>query len=148
MANKTINDLTAASALTGAELVHVEQSGNSRKLALSTIMSGLRGQVGTLAAVLGQTQEEVERLSTAQEGDIYTLRTLLEALSVLGQLSDQVNGGQVALRGGSLADPALRIGTVGVYSSASDTLSISIAGSEVARFTASGLTVYGTVTEA
>lgn len=107
----------------------------------------LTGAVGQVAAILGQTQREVDRLSLAQEGGIYTLTTLLEALSVLGQISDQVNGGQVALRGGTLADPALRIGTVGVYSSAADTLSIAIAGSEVARFTASGLTVYGTITE-
>jgi len=47
----------------------------------------------------------------------------------------------------TLADPALRIGTAGIYSAAADTLSIVIAGSEVARFTASGLTVYGLVTE-
>jgi hypothetical protein len=108
----------------------------------------LDGALGQLAAILGQAYEEVDRLSAAQEGDVYTLRTLLEALSLIGQISDQINGGQVALRGGSLADPALRIGTVGVYSSAANTLSIAIAGSEVARFTASGLTVYGTVTEA
>lgn len=31
MANKEIGDLTAASALTGAEQLHLEQSGNSRK---------------------------------------------------------------------------------------------------------------------
>jgi hypothetical protein len=67
--------------------------------------------------------------------------------AIIGQLADQINGGQIALKGGTLADPALSIGTVGVYSSATDTLSIAIAGSEVARFTASGLTVYGTVTE-
>ena len=106
------------------------------------------GALGQIAAILGQAYEEVDRLSAAQEGDVYTLRTLLEVLSVLGQISDQINGGQVALRGGSLADPALRIGTAGIYSSAADTLSVAIAGSEVARFTASGLTVYGTVTEA
>ena len=36
----------------------------------------------------------------------------------------------IALRGGSLADPALRIGTAGIYSSAADTLSVAIAGVE------------------
>lgn len=70
------------------------------------------------------------------------------ALSAAGQLARQVNGGRVALAGGTLADPALQIGTVGVYSSAADTLSIAIAGTEVARFTSSGLTVFGVVTEA
>lgn len=76
------------------------------------------------------------------------LASLLEALAILGQVADQVNGGQIALRGGTLDDPALRVGTVGIYSSATDTLSISIAGSEVARFTAAGVTIFGTVTEA
>lgn len=67
--------------------------------------------------------------------------------SVLGQVSRQVNGGRADHTGGTLADPALRIGTVGIYSSAADTLSIAIGGTEVARFDASGLTVYGTVTQ-
>jgi hypothetical protein len=66
---------------------------------------------------------------------------------VIGQLSQRVSGGQVELRGGTLDDPALRIGTVGIYSAAADTLSVAIAGTEVARFDASGLTIYGTVTE-
>jgi hypothetical protein len=66
---------------------------------------------------------------------------------MIGQVAGQVNGGRATLEGGTLADPALRIGTAGIYSAAADTLSIAIAGSEVARFTASGLTVYGLVTE-
>lgn len=44
MANKAIPDLTDASALTGAELVHIVQGGNSRKVsltALAAILSGL-----------------------------------------------------------------------------------------------------------
>jgi hypothetical protein len=72
----------------------------------------------------------------------------ITALTWASQIADQVNGGRVALTGGSAADPALRVGTAGIYSSAADTLSISIAGTEVARFTSTGLTVYGTVTEA
>lgn len=52
MANKTINDLTAASALTGAELVHVEQGGNSRK----AFASALIGQeVNNVTALLADT---------------------------------------------------------------------------------------------
>ena len=138
---------------TGDEIIRYRRDSSSTQTEVARYPAGravtaLGGQVGALAAVLGQAQEEVERLSVAQEGDVYTLRTLLEALSLIGQISDQINGGQVALRGGSPADPALRIGTAGIYSSAADTLSIAIAGSEVARFTASGLTVYGTVTEA
>jgi len=73
--------------------------------------------------------------------------TLSQSLSMIGQVAGQVNGGRATLEGGTPADPALRIGTAGIYSAAADTLSIVIAGSEVARFTASGLTVYGLVTE-
>lgn len=38
MADKTIAGLTAAGAITGAELVHVEQSGNSRKVSIDNIL--------------------------------------------------------------------------------------------------------------
>ncbi|SDF89973.1 hypothetical protein PUH89_04005 [Rhodobacter capsulatus] len=76
-----------------------------------------------------------------------TLSALVEMMSVLGQISDQVNGGRLALAGGTLADPALRIGDVGIYSAAAGTLSIAIAGVERARLTAAGLIVYGTITQ-
>jgi hypothetical protein len=68
--------------------------------------------------------------------------------AALGQVSRQVNGGRSSHTGGSAADPAIKIGTVGIYSAAADTLSIAIAGIEVARFTSAGVTIYGTVTEA
>jgi len=107
--------------------------------------------IGNISAILGQAYEEIERLSGSSElvatAQDLSRGVLLEIASILGQVSDQINGGRATLSGGTLADPALRIGTVGVYSSAVDTLSIAIAGTEVARFTASGLTVYGTVTE-
>jgi hypothetical protein len=107
----------------------------------------LPAAIGNLAAILGQSHREVERLAAEQLGDAVRFQSLDALASILGQIADQINGGQIALRGGSLADPALRIGTVGIYSSAANTLSIAIAGTEVARFTASGLTVYGTLTE-
>ena len=75
------------------------------------------------------------------------LSALVETMSTLGQVADQVNGGRIALTGGTLADPALRIGDVGIYSAAAGTLSIAIAGVERVRVTAAGLTVYGTVTQ-
>lgn len=75
------------------------------------------------------------------------LSALIEMMSTLGQISDQVNGGRIALAGGTLADPALRIGDVGIYSAAAGTLSIAIAGVERARLTAAGLIVYGTITQ-
>lgn len=105
-------------------------------------------QSATLAAALGQAWREIARLGVAQEGGMSTLRVLVELISIVGQIADQTSGGQIALRGGSLADPALRIGTAGLYSSAANTLSIAIGGIEVARFTPAGLTIYGIVSEA
>lgn len=139
--------------VTGDEIIRYRRDSGSTQTEVARYPEGqtvvaLDDALGQLAAIVGQVYEEVDRLSVAQEGDVYTLRTLLEALSLIGQLADQINGGQVALRGGSLADPALRIGTAGIYSSAADTLSVAIAGVERLRVTASGITVYGTVTEA
>ena len=68
---------------------------------------------------------------------------LAQLFALLGKLAQQVNGGQVAFKGGTLADPPIKLGTVGLYSSADDTLSVAIAGTEVARFTSSGLSVLG-----
>jgi len=121
-------------------------------------INGIEGQanillaaLGNISAVVGQAYEETERLGGAAASDLagndISRNFLLEIASILGQVADQVSGGRVALSSGTLVDPALRIGTVGVYSSAANTLSIAIAGTEVARFTASGLTVFGTVTE-
>lgn len=66
--------------------------------------------------------------------------------SAVGQLSKQINGGRATYVGGSLADPALKVGDVSVYSAASGTLSVAISGVERLRVTATGITVYGTVT--
>jgi len=72
---------------------------------------------------------------------------LAQVMSALGQISQQVNGGQIELKGGTLADPPLKLGTVGFYSTAANTLSVAIAGEEKARLTATGLTIFGTITE-
>ncbi len=108
----------------------------------------LRGATGTLSAALGQMWREVERLSVAQESDAVTTLALFQLLSLIGQISRQGDGGRVALTGGTLADPALRIGTIGIYSAAANTLSVSISGVERLRVTAAGITVYGAVTQA
>ncbi|WP_296763684.1 hypothetical protein [Sediminimonas sp.] len=108
----------------------------------------LDGGLGTLSAAFGQAYREIERLSGSQEANTITTLALFNLAAALGQVSDQVNGGRTELTGGSLDAPALRIGTVGIYSSAADTLSIAIGGTEVVRFTSAGLTVYGTVTQA
>lgn len=113
----------------------------------SALIPAVLANSAALAAVLGQTDRRVEDLEEGQ-GDGAVLRGLvLELASVLGQISSQINGGRATFIGGNPADPALRIGSVGIYSSATDTLSIAISGNEVARFTASGLTVFGTITE-
>lgn len=102
--------------------------------------------IGTLAAALGQAQREVEALSAAADGNVITALALFQVAALIGQISDQVNGGRVSLDGGTLADPALRIGTVGIYSAAANTLSVAVSGVERLRVTASGITVYGAVT--
>ncbi|MCA1774964.1 MAG: hypothetical protein LC676_04950 [Loktanella sp.] len=110
--------------------------------------SELRGAVGNLSAVLGQVAGQIPALEGKVAGADGAAEPGLLALMWAGQISKQVNGGQAVLKGGTLADPALRIGSAGIYSSATDTLSVAIAGVEVVRFTASGLTIFGTITEA
>jgi len=151
----------SATAKTGAEAAQAAALISAADAEAS--VEGLVGTIGTLSAVLGQVARaqpdlisdveqalaDVEATAESLQNDFSAIfGAAITALTWTGQIAGQVNGGQVALRGGTLADPALRIGTVGVYSSAANTLSIAIAGSEIARFTASGLTVYGTVTEA
>lgn len=125
-----------------------EAEGHARDALTASASAELGGATGTLSAALGQMWREVERLSIAQESDAATTLALFQLLSLVGQLSGQVNGGRVSLAGGTLADPALRIGTVGIYSAAANTLSVAISGIERLRVTAAGITVYGTVTTA
>jgi predicted amino acid dehydrogenase len=101
-----------------------------------------RGGTPEMVALGSAATADVDAFATAAE-TVIQIEGLGALASILGQVAQQVNGGQVTLRGGSLADPALRIGTVGIYSSATNTLSIAVAGTEVARFTASGLSVLG-----
>lgn len=98
-------------------------------------------QAGQAARALPALEGQAEDLYTALSG-------LEQALDLAGQVARQVNGGRVSLRGGSLADPALRIGTAKIYSSATDTLSVGIGDSEILRVTSAGLTIYGNLTEA
>lgn len=104
--------------------------------------------LGTLMAAFGQAWEEVQKVMDGQDDNVMTAVHVLNLAQILGQLTDQVNGGRITLAGGTLADPAIRIGTAGIYSSAANTLSVVIAGVERLRVTASGITVYGTVTQA
>lgn len=99
-------------------------------------------------AAFGQAWKELVTVINGQDDNLLNATHVLNLAQILGQISDQINGGRATLVGGTLADPALRIGTVGIYSSASNTLSVAIAGVERLRVTASGITVYGTVTQA
>lgn len=108
----------------------------------------LSGGLGTLSAAFGQVERDHDQRIGALGASAQVTSAMISLFAALGQVSGQVNGGRAELTGGSLSDPALRIGSVGIYSSATDTLSVAIAGTEIARFTSAGLTVYGTVTEA
>lgn len=145
MTNQAINIGSAPNDNTGDDLRTGAGKINDN---FGEIYAAADGGLGALSAAFGQAYREIERLSGSQEANTITTLALFNLASAVGQVSDQINGGRTEHTGGSLADPAIRIGTVGIYSAAADTLSIAIGGSEVARFTASGLTIYGTVTEA
>ena len=66
------------------------------------------------------------------------------ALDLAGIASRAISGGRIRLQGGSAASPAIRIGAdAGIYQSAPGTLSVSIAGVERLRITATGIQVTG-----
>ena len=121
--------------LTGLIIAALDLAGQSGR--------GLAETVATVnAALAAQTASNQDSI-----GSIPTLVGVLQAaLDLAGEAAAACHGGRVFLAAGSAADPALRIGTVGVYSSAADTLSVAIAGVERLRVTASGITVYGAVT--
>jgi uncharacterized phage infection (PIP) family protein YhgE len=123
------------------------ETANTQAQAASGIHSAVAEQVGAVAAAFGQAYEELVKLTDAQDDNTVNTAALMALAQMLGQIADQVNGGQVTLSGGTLADPALRIGTAGIYSAATNTLSVAIAGVERLRVTTSGITVFGTVTE-
>lgn len=107
-----------------------------------------RGQASLVATVYAAL--EAQDAATADSiGAVPALVGALQAaIDIAGTAAREIRGGRVHLTGGSAADPALRIGTAGIYSSAADTLSVAIAGVERLRVTAAGITVYGTVTTA
>lgn len=137
--------------VTGDELVRYRNSSGSAvevaRYPAAQALSRLLVDHGHLAALLGQLVREAERLRAAQ-GASPPLSAAVGALaSIVNQLARQTNGGRIALAGGTLDDPAIRIGPAGVYSAADNTISVSIAGVERLRVTAAGITVFGTVTE-
>lgn len=147
------NAVTAKNASEAARDEATAQAGIATNAADASALSAalvpaVASTSATLAAALGQVDRRVEGLEVTAGDGAVTLDFVLKLAAIVGQVAAQVNGGRAEMTGGTLADPALRVGTAGIYSSAADTLSIAIAGSEVARFTASGLTIFGTITEA
>lgn len=146
----------AQTARTGAETANTAaqtaktaaEVANASAQEAANVHEAVAGNVGTLMAAFGQAYEELAKVVTAQDDSALNTVAVLNLAMILGQIADQVNGGRVALAGATLADPAIRIGTVGIYSAAANTLSVAIAGVERLRVTASGITVYGTVTTA
>lgn len=110
--------------------------------------------VGVLQHALDQAGQAVRELSTldaavtdAQNSIAPIVGNLQYAIDIAGHAARALSGGRAQFTGGSAADPAILIGDVGIYSSAADTLSVAIAGTEVVRIDAAGLTVFGTITE-
>lgn len=130
--------------------VEVSRIGTGELRQMATAKSGLAIMI---RAYTGGAWSAWMPLGNADELSAVTDLTALaadggvgEITAVLGQLSKQINGGRATHVGGSLDDPALKVGDVSVYSATSGTLSVAISGVERLRVTASGITVYGTVT--
>lgn len=122
----------------------------------------LIGQLGYAIDLLGQAHKEIERVetertaaTTSNDTEIDALETALEAdvqtraylLDLIALCARMISGGKIHLAGGSASAPAIMIGDAAVYQSATDTLSVAVAGVERLRVTTSGVTVYGTLTE-
>lgn len=111
--------------------------------------------VGVLQHALdqaGQAVRELEamglRVTDVTETTLPVVGNLQYAIDIAAQAARSVSGGRAQFVGGFADSPAITIGDVAIYSSAADTLSVAIAGTEVLRVDAAGITVFGTVTEA
>ncbi len=108
-----------------------------------------------LAALVGQAWREAERIGVVAEQatgrldrrDASDPGAGLLLAAMIGQIARQVDGGRIRLTAGTLADPAILIGDVALYSAIANTLSVAVAGVERLRITTSGITVFGTVTQ-
>jgi hypothetical protein len=146
----TASAKTAAESARDAAVVakNAAEAANTQAQAASNVHEAVAGNVGTLMAAFGQAWEELQKVMDGQDDNALGAVHVANLAQIIGQMADQINGGRITLAGGTLADPAIRLGTVGIYSSAANTLSVAIAGVERLRVTASGITVYGTVTNA
>lgn len=133
--------------LLGTLLYAIDQAGQANRQ-IPSLQQQVDGALADVDDAIDGFQAQLDEELAAPALDIAALLGAVAHLaSVAGQSAEQLAGGTARFRGGSLADPALRIGTIGIYSSAADTLSVAVAGSEVLRVTPAGITVYGTVTE-
>lgn len=138
------------SGIQATELAAVATSGAYGDLTSRPTLGTAAAQNATAFATAAQgVKADGAVQSEANSVDLSQLLGGVEyAIDIAGQAARAVSGGRVTLAGGSAADPALRIGDAGIYQSASNTLSVAIAGVERLRITSSGITVYGTVTTA
>lgn len=130
-------------------IVRAQESGADARLVARAWDAGarvsLRLTAGTVDTLVPNHVAETDPHPLQQS----QLTGLLQAaLDLAGLAAREIRGGRVLLTGGSAADPALRIGTAGIYSSATNTLSVAIAGVERLRIDTAGITVYGTITDA
>ena len=85
MTDKAIPDLTAASALTGAELIHVVQGGNSRKVALNKIADTFDSGWAVYADAASALEANAVNLTAGQ-------RTLITIDAGAGSITDYIGG--------------------------------------------------------
>jgi hypothetical protein len=93
MANKKISAMTAAGALTGAELVEVVQSGNTRRTTATAIAGTIADEAVTNAKLAHVATKTIKGRTTAGTGDVEDL-TAAQAAAVLQQdgLDDEAAG--------------------------------------------------------
>lgn len=133
---------TAAAASAGADAATASAAGATASAAESAVEAALAQASGETASVVAHAAiAEPHPLAQA-----HLVALIQAALDLSGQAARACHGGRAFLAGGSAAEPALRIGTVGLYSSAADTLSVAVAGVERLRITSAGITVFGAVT--
>jgi hypothetical protein len=146
----TGEDATATAAdrvQTGLDVTATAQARDTAQAAASNATAAEDAIDTALSTVSGETASVV-----AHAGDTDAHPLIQERLAVLiaqaqdlaGQAAQAVSGGRVTVQKGTAADPALALGVgAGLYQTADNQLSVVINGTEVARFSATGLAVTG-----
>lgn len=132
-----INDAEAAAI--GAKNTAVSSAANATAAAtaIDQALDTVSGETASTVAHAADTDAH----PNIQERFAVLINT---AIDLAGQSARAVAGGRISLAAGSATAPALSLGSnAGLYQSADGTLSVLINGTEVARFSASGLAVTG-----